>query len=478
VYEVNEISWELMKSWLDNGELKYFQAIRDNGAWGTTLTDERSPLLDPWITWTTFYTGVPQTEHAVEFLEQPRETIKAKRVWELAHEAGKKIGLFASSNTWPPLPVDGFVIPGCFSEDSQTHPPELRPIQDLNQRYTRSHAPGAKRPGLGSMMMNGLRLMKYGLGPTTVGSVLKTLVEVKRHPERDWKKVSLQPVVNLAFFRKLYRKARPDFATFHTNHVAHYQHRFFRAWQPEVFPDATASEEIARFKDAIHYGYQVADRVLGQLMALADHEEDVVLVLASSMGQKPWVPERYGKVAPPTCRVRSIDKLVDLLGLRGRCEYYSTMAPQWNLVIPDAELRKKMIDHLHAARYQPANKGMYHCLEVKEAVVLTPISHHGLGEMTRCSFPTVEGAPTFPFNELVAQEDETRKSGCHDPVGLISFYGRRIPGGRHLGEMNTLDCAPTLLELMGLPVPAFMRGRSYSQEVFGTAQSVPAGAAS
>jgi hypothetical protein len=473
--EINEISWELMKPWLDRGELRNFRRLQQAGAFGQTTTDERFPLLEPWVTWVTVYTGVPQPEHGAEVLEQPPETLKAKRIWEIVHEAGKKVGVFGSIGSWPPQAVNGFYIPGGFSPDSQTYPADLQPIQDLNLRHTRAHAPGAKRPGLGSMVGSAFRLLKHGLNVPAGWKIANVLVETKLHPDRDWKKVSLQPIVNMAFFRKLYRRTRPDFATFHTNHVAHYQHRFLRALHPEAFPDPTDPEEIRRFGDAIHYGYVVADRLLGQFLDLCDREGDLVLCVASSMGQKPFVPERYGNVAPPTARIRSIERLLDILGIRQRCEYFSTMAPQWNVRIHDEPLRKRIMQHLQAARYQPPDKAMYYAEEVKDTVVVTPMSLHGLGSSTQCSFPTLDGSPTFPFDELVMQADDTRKSGCHDPVGMIAFYGAPIPRGVDLGQIHNLDVAPTLLTLMGVPVPPYMKGRILN-EVAGPTEPVLSGA--
>jgi hypothetical protein len=467
VLEINEISWELMSPWLDQGRLPHFQRLRDKGAWSSTRTDEPGGpggLLEPWVTWTTFYTGVPYTEHGLQFLEQPPETIGAKRLWEILPEVGKKVGVFGSSNSWPPAHVDGFVVPGSFSPDSQTYPDTLRPIQDLNLRHTRAHGPGARGVGLAATALNAVRLIRHGLNLSTVLEVVKCLAEVKRHPDRDWKKVSLQPIVNLAFFAKLYRRTRPDFATFHTNHVAHYQHRFFRAWRPDLFPDATDEAETRRFGGAVCYGYEVADRLLGWFMALADAQRDLILCVASSMGQKPYVPTKYDQVAPPTCRVRSIERLVALLGLNGRCEYFSTMAPQWNLRIAEQGLRRQVIDHLHAARYQPQGKTMYSVTEVADALVLTPISHHGVNGSSVCSFPTLPEAPLVPFDELVIQADDTRKSGCHDPVGLLAFYGSAVREG-HFPEVNNVDVAPTLLTLMHVPVPEIMKGHTFTETI-------------
>jgi hypothetical protein len=325
------------------------------------------------------------------------------------------------------------------------------------------------------MAWNGIQLLRHGLNVSTVLAVLRTLLEIKRHPDRNWKKVSLQPVVNYAFFQKLFRRYRPDFATFHTNHVAHYQHRFMRARFPDRYPDPTDPKEIAQFGDAIHYGYLVADQLLGRMMTLCDREGDVVLCVASSMGQKPYVPAKYDKVAPPTCRIRSIERVVEILGLAGHCEYFSTMAPQWNLRIADKVLRDRVRHDLLAARFKPADKTMFSLVEVEDAVVLTPISHHGTGSGSRCAFPTLPGSPTFAFDELMIQADETRKSGCHDPVGLLAFYGPSVRPGP-FKDINNLDVAPTLLTVLGLEVPTYMKGHA-ATEPFGSSLGQPSLAA-
>lgn len=475
--ELNEISWELMAPWLDAGELPHFARLRKAAACGRTWADEPGGpdgLLEPWVTWTTFYTGVPHTEHGVTFLEQPVEQIRYKRVWDLAADAGKRLGLFATAGTWPPRPVDGFWVPGSFSPDSQAHPPRLRPIQDMNLRYTRAHAPGAKAPSKLETLKRGLQLVRLGLGPATVARVAEVLLEIKRNPDQDWKKVCLQPVVNLPFFETLFKSERPDFATFHSNHVAHYQHRFMRALFPDRYPDGCDPAEQKRFGGAIRYGYLWADWLLGRFLKLADRDPDTVLVVASSMGQQPYVPPKYGQVAPPTCRVRSIETLVDVLGLTGKCEFFSTMAPQWNLRIADPALRQETMRHLFSARFQPADKSMYAVLESGDTLVITPVSHHGLDDSCKCVFPTRPGSPELPFNRLVVQADDTRKSGMHHPVGLLAFYGKGVKPGTDFGQVNNLDVAPTLLTLLGLPVPGYMTGREITGRILTDAPARPA----
>lgn len=466
MFEVNEISWELMEHFFKQGRLRNFQKLKKAGAIARTVADETFEFREPWVTWTTLFTGVPQSEHKMVFLEQPPETIGAKSIWDHLSAAGKRVGVFGSVGSWPPKKVDGFFVPGSFSPDSQTHPENLRPIQDLNLTYTRAHVPGKKQPSVAYALAEALRLFKLGLDIPTLSYILKVMAEIKLNPVRAWKKVSLQPVLNLSFFRKLVNDMEPDFATFHTNHVAHYQHRFFRAWKPELFPDSTSEEEKARYHDSIGYGYEVADKLLGTFMEFCERK-NVILCVASSLGQQPYIPARYDDVAPETCRIKSIERLISILGLEGKCEYFSTMAPQWNIKIQDPEIRRKAIEDITAARYQPLDKTMYSQVEVGITLVITPISLHGLDSSATCVFPTRPGAPVFPFDELVIQADETRKSGCHHPIGMLAFFGAPVRSV-DLDQVNNLDIAPTLMDLVGLEPHPRMKGKVISREFLHT----------
>ena len=136
--EVNEVTWNLIDPLIEQGKLPTFARLKREGVWGAPVSVDLPPQLDPWITWTTLYTGQPQADHNVFFLQQPPETIRARRIWEICHEAGLSVGVYGSLCSWPPQDVRGFYVPDTFAPDTATHPATLEPIQKLNLTYTRS----------------------------------------------------------------------------------------------------------------------------------------------------------------------------------------------------------------------------------------------------------------------------------------------------------------------------------------------------
>jgi hypothetical protein len=469
--EFNEITWRLVEPLCRRGKLPTFVDFCRDGAKGSPIATEVPPNLDPWISWTTVYTGRPHEEHGVHFLEQPPETVTGPRVADLAVEAGKTVGVYGSIMSWPPrADARGFWVPSTFSPGPETVPPELQPIQELNLSQTRGHTPlsqGGRRVGL---VRQGLQLIKFGLRPTTVATIAAHLVRSRLQPHRKWEKVSLQPLVNLDFFERLYRRHQCDFATFHTNHVAHYMHRYWRAMDPTPFLTKPSAEEVRKFGPAVEYGYRVADQVLRRLWKLAD--ENTVVILASGLGQQPYVVEEFPE-GRQVVRIRDIHQLVDLCGVAGRCTPLAMMAPQWNLQIPDPACRARAEQVLRTAWVGTPETPLFAFETVGDTICLNVSQKRlkGVGPESPCVFPDA-GDRRIPFGRFCAVADATPKEGYHDPVGLVILRGAGIRRGAQLDECTNLDLAPTMLHLLGLPIPAHMKGRVLEEALEGPARVV------
>ncbi len=455
--EFNEVTWRLMDPLRARGALPALSGMVRDGARATPIATEVPPDLDPWISWTSVYTGRPQSEHNVQFLEQPPETVHGPRLWEIAADAGRSLGVFGSIMSWPPRhDVEGFWVPGTFSPDTETHPEALRPIQDLNLTYTRAHSPTAGKVKKGALGRLG-ELWRLGLKPGTLVEVASRLARMKVNRSRSWEKVSLQPLINLDFFESLYRKYRPDFATFHTNHIAHYMHRHWRAMDPASFKVRPSAEEARRYGPSIEFGYRIGDRVLRRLRGLLD--DRTVLVLASGLGHQPYVDETF-QAGRPVLRVKDIDQVVGLLDLTGHCTPASVMAPQWNLKVPDAARRARAESILDTSFIGAPGTPLFSRITMGDTICFN-INQKGLKVLdldAECVFPE-KGGQRMKLGEICASQDATPKEGCHDRAGVLVMAGPGIRKGACVEECSNLDIAPTILHLMGIPIPAHMKGR-------------------
>src|SRR5438093_5854861 len=116
----------------------------------------------------------------------------------------------------------------------------------------------------------GAKLLKLGLSASTIARIARQLARERQNDNLRWQRVALQPFANFDFFSRLYRRHRPEFASFHTNHVAHYMHTYWKAMQPDVFSQETTEEERHNYGGAIEHGYRTADELLKRMMGLLD----------------------------------------------------------------------------------------------------------------------------------------------------------------------------------------------------------------
>jgi len=464
--EINEITWNLIDPLINQGRLPTFARLKREGSWAAPMSVDLPPQLDPWITWTTVYTGRPQKDHNVFFLQQPPNTIHAKRIWDICEEAGLGIGVYGSLCSWPPREVKGFYVPDTFAPDTATYPESLSPIQKLNLTYTRSVRLPSDQDGLGFKTKLGAKLLKLGLRPSTISRIALQLARERQDPGLRWQRVALQPLVNFDFFRSLYLKHRPDFASFHTNHVAHYMHTYWKAMQPEVFPQDTTADEQRQYGNAIEYGYRTADVLLKRVMKLLD--ENTVLVVASSMGQRPFITSL--KKGKRIGQLRSLDRLVEILGAQGRVRALSTMSDQFNLYPDSPTTRDFVMRNLKSAYIDAPERRMFYVDTLENSITVTLQQHDETSEESRCVFPEMKSDESYRFEDLVYGTGLV-KSGCHDPKGMMMIYGPGIRAGEQIADCTNLDIAPTLLTKLGLPVPPEMTGRVLSEAFEGTSQT-------
>lgn len=452
--ELNEITWDLIDPLIERGKLPTFARLKREGTWGAPVSVDLPPELDPWITWTTVYSGRPQKEHNVFFLQQPPESIRTKRIWELCDEHGLRVGVYGSLCSWPPKRVDGFYVPDTFAPDTRTYPASLAPIQEVNITYTRSIRLGQDTHGPLDKALLGAKLVALGMTPATCARVARQLAHERVDPKVRWRRVALQPLVNFDFFSRLYRRYEPDFATFHSNHVAHYMHTYWRAMDPSAFPQGATEEEVRTYGGAVEHGYAAADELLARMLRLVDR--DTVLVVASSMGQRPYVSRL--KDGKPIMQLRSLDRLMKILGAEGRARAISTMSDQFNIYAEDAAARDEIAAALAAAYVDRPDRPMFFTNTVDNSITVNLIFHEGNCEEFRCHFPHRGADSSFSYTDLVF-DTGMKKSGCHDPKGMLMLYGAGVERGGRIAESSTLDLAPTMLTLLGLPVPAQMTGR-------------------
>ena len=293
-------------------------------------------------------------------------------------------------------------------------------------------------------------MLRSGLSSSTVAFGARQLLHERLAGVR-WRRPALMDRLQLDLFCHYYRRLRPDFSTFFSNSTAHYQHVYWRFMDPEPFSIKPSAQEVRELGDAILWGYVEMDRMLARIAALAS--PDTTLVFATGLSQQacPVYEAGGGK---SFYRAVDLPKLLEFAGLDPRS--CSGGAGDVRGILPAFHERREAAQACERLlALHVADRRAFKARQEGNAV----FAGCTLFSLIPQEAQLEAGGRSAPFFELMYGVD-VLKSGMHHPAGALWI---RQPGGRHQrhDEPVALEhVAPTLLSLLGLPVPAGLPSRS------------------
>lgn len=470
--ELNEADGHHLRKLIRRGALPALERMQREGAQITTRVpgwDAKASKawrrISPWIVWPSLYTGLSPEEHGLVGFGQDPSAVVGRCLWDVLDAAGVSTGVFGSLMSHPPRNAGHarFYVPEALANDDDCFPESARPLQTFSlfaaRNYSESFGGQALR-GAGLL----LRTLRSGVRPATLCRVLRQVPdEWIRGAEREPERAMLQAYLGRDAFLALYRRHRPRFATFHTNHVAYMQHRYWRAAEPERFAAglsetdarhfATHAEREAherRFAHWIETSLRFADRLVGEFMALLP--EGGLLLVATGLGQRPMDPQR--EIHNPVVRLVREGELFAALGLRDLVVRHQ-MNPDLTLDLrdePAAKEAEREISQLRVGEDEPLfaiqRRGaqLFLELEIPSGRGSAPLEiHHRQRRELR-----------VPFERHVVEHGPDQSTAHHKDGGLLWAWRR---GGAVVSDrpsMPVTDFAPTVLSLFGLESAAWM----------------------
>lgn len=136
VIGLDGVGFPLIDPWIEAGKLPHLERAIAMGTCGL-LESTIPPLTGP--AWASFQTGVNPGKHGISGWTKRRgegyaisvvtgNDIPYPTIWELASESGRQVVSIGLPLTYPPRPVNGVIIPGLLTPESDpapTHPPEI-----------------------------------------------------------------------------------------------------------------------------------------------------------------------------------------------------------------------------------------------------------------------------------------------------------------------------------------------------------------
>jgi len=484
-------TFDLIRPWVRAGDLPHLARLMTEGVHGP-LESTVPPVSSP--AWPTFATGKNPGKHGVFDFIRPTggqfdlvnaTSLRAPTLWQLLSQAGRRVGVMNVPVTYPPMPVNGFLIGGMLSPvgSTFTYP------ADLLGRYKGQLGPYRIAP----------RVQYKSGNEANFGEDLLDLIE--RRGE---------------YALQLMQDYPHDFLMFQfqaTDIMSHALWKFVDPTHP--LHDAEAAK---RFGPVLKRAYQLIDNFIGQALGRITGDTSVIVMsdhgfgplytvvnlnllllecgflqlkrgawtrLKAALFRAGFTPasiwhliERAGlqnyvwQVSKST-RNKVVSKFLSFddvdwsrtrayaIGHVGQV-YVNLRGRQPEGIVETGEeyeaVREEVTRALLELRHPGTGKPLVDRVIRSEEVTHGPYADRGPDLHLVMDDYHAIAFPLFATDSRIITRQIRGDSGCHRPEGIFVGWGPEFRSGATVANAHITDLTPTILHVMGLPVPDDMDG--------------------
>jgi predicted AlkP superfamily phosphohydrolase/phosphomutase len=482
---------DLIRPWAQAGHLPTLARLMAAGVWGE-LESTLPPVTSP--AWPSFVTGKNPGRHGVFDFIRPRagsfdmvnaSQIDGRMIWEYLSDAGRRVGVLNVPITYPPRKVNGYLVPGLLSPDQgkTTYPTDfLKPYEVELGAYRLtpnvSYKPGNESEFIADIFQLIETQVRYALRliqdhPADFTMVHFLATDVAQHAlwkHQDAAHPLHNPAAALRYgtaIRDIYarldqaigdliKQSPPNttvivmsdhgFGPLHriVNLNNYFVEQGLMALKPDVWTQARAwafrcgltPAAIWRIIERVglqNLVWRVSKKTRNEAASklLGFEDVDWSRTLAYSMGH-------VGQV---------------YLNLKGR-------EPQGIIEPGDYyAVRERVMAVLRELRDPTTGQVLVEQIIPREQAASGPYLEHSPDlHLVMDGYRTI-AFPLFAADGKIITKQIRGDSGCHRWHGVLIAAGPAVPRGQTILGARIVDLAPTILHLMGIPIPADMDGK-------------------
>jgi len=474
VIGVDGATFKIIKPLIRKGRLPNLEKMIEKGVHG--VLNSTIPIVSP-VAWTSFMTGKNPEKHQIfdffgkiqgsyKFKINTANDRKAKPIWMNISERNKKVMVIGVTMTYPPDPVNGYMVSG-----------QGAPLDSHMERYT--FPPDFAKEIVGN----------FGRFKTSPGVNLRKINSSDKEKEKYLKGIFELVDYRVNLFKHMWVKEEFNFSMIFFLDTDGISHCFWKDidsthkhFQPGVYGDT------------IYKIYENVDSAIGKLLAIIDDGVDVVLVSDHGFGplnkvvflnnwleSKGYLEFKHTSWFKEVCsyiitlvkrKKRMIKGGIDwqkteayfhgtvgniFINLRGRepdgivdIKEYDDLCDDLKvglLNIEDPETGEKVVERVYK------KEELYKTKDIVIAPDLVVTFKKGY---------SVIGADIH-FHDLKDTGEiitnSKNWSGTHEREGVFIAYGKSFKKGHRCQSANIIDVAPTILYLLGMPIPESYDGK-------------------
>ena len=274
--ELNEVSFNVIKSYIDDGiSLPNFQKVMDSN-FITTRGEEKYEELEPWIQWPSVHTGLKYDEHKIFRLG---DIVKSQipQIFEEVESYGYSVGAVSPMNSANRLKRPAYFIPDPWTKTPSDGSWLSKIITNsITQAVNDNSANKLTLKTILGLIVACLFLIRvdklFKLAKFTLSSIGK-----------PWRKAIFLDLLLNEFHLSFFKKFKPNFSTLFLNACAHIQHHYFYSSKVINTPEENPEWYLSKKFDPLLEVFEVYDKLVGNYLSMSNTE----LIIATGLSQEP-----------------------------------------------------------------------------------------------------------------------------------------------------------------------------------------------
>ncbi|EDY85648.1 conserved hypothetical protein [gamma proteobacterium HTCC5015] len=282
-WEVNEINFDYVQSYIEQGELPHWKQAIEKFGLNTTLSEQVYEQIEPWIQWPTVRTGMDYSEHQV-FRLGDMALSEAPQHWEQLEQAGFSVAAVSPINGANRTQKSPFWLPDPWVDTPVSGGPFAHRITAALRQAVNDNSEEKLTMASIAAVMEGL--MTRAKASSWLRYVKGVFGAVKR---QHWSKAVVLDRLLSDVFIALWKKHQPDFSVLFLNGGAHVQHHYMCSAAPYKGKASNPEWYVPEGVDPLLEMLQMYDEVLADLLKLSNTR----LMIATGMQQVPYEDVAY-----------------------------------------------------------------------------------------------------------------------------------------------------------------------------------------
>lgn len=464
-------TFDLIEPWIDKGELPNLSELSKESARGKLLSTI-PPLSPP--AWASFATGCNPGKHGIfdfyikacrtyEKAPVSSRTVASETLWKILERNGKKIGLLNVPLTYPPTEIKGFMVSGLGApsfESEFTYPSNLKDelkkvigdyVIDVEYDLHQKIDVDEFSKDLEKMIEFRKRACIFLMEKYSWDFFMVVFVGIDRIQHLGWEKNSNEFKAILKIHKKIDEAIGEILSKLDENTIVvilsdHGFHQVYKKFCVNTFLKKLGLLKTRRRLDILFFFYQFFELSIRKLPSfvkrrilrifdsfISKYKKKTFISNINWQKTKAYMDSQFG--ISINLKKREPQGIVDL----DECEKIKNFLIKNLKELCDPETGEKII------------KAAFKREEI--------YSGNHLSESPDILFSLKPGYNTSEKLISKITSQQTNTSGFHSMNGIFMIRDRRIIKKKSIEEARILDITPTILYLMGVPVPKSMDGR-------------------